>query len=100
MPRYICKLDDLYFEWSTIVDAPITYGMTLEEFAEHYRSEYGESGMRDFSERMERVEQKGTSSHSDASVDELISWNRAGDGEQFLSKAELIEFLKQRPDED
>lgn len=49
MPRYICKLQDgdtaYYMEWSTVVDAPVTFGMTLEEFMEHYREEYGKRGL-------------------------------------------------------
>jgi hypothetical protein len=40
MPTYICKFQDgekaYYLEWSTIVDAPITTGMSLQEFKQHY----------------------------------------------------------------
>jgi len=28
MPRYIIKLEDYYLEWSTVVDAPVTFGAT------------------------------------------------------------------------
>lgn len=101
MPKYICKLEidgvDHYFEWSTIVDAPVTYGMPLEEFREYYRSEHGESGMRDLPERLERVEQKGTSSMLDDSLDDLIQGNRAGEDDTPLNKAGLVDFLRQPP---
>ena len=29
MPRFTIKIKDRYFHWSTIVDAPITHGMTM-----------------------------------------------------------------------
>jgi hypothetical protein len=41
MGRFICKFEDkddvYYLEWSTVVDAPVTFGMSLEEFKEYYR---------------------------------------------------------------
>ena len=89
MPRYILKLDEWYFEWSTIVDAPVTYGMTLEDFKNHYRFEYGKQGMKGLPARLERVEESGTSAIPRQTADELITFNRAGDMEANLSK-ELI----------
>ena len=76
MPRYIIKLPtpigDRYLEWSSIVDAPITYGLTLEEFTDYYRSEYGDQGMRDLPDRMARVEATGTSERNSKSVAETV----------------------------
>lgn len=97
MPRMICKLTDpktktdYYFEWSTVVDAPVTFGQSLEDFKEYYRNEYGQSSVRDFEDRMKRVEAKGTSSQIYDNVDELISGNRAGDDETELTKEEILE---------
>ena len=49
MPRYILKINDgskdYYLLWSTVVDAPVTQGMSLREFKKYYQSEYGEQGM-------------------------------------------------------
>ncbi len=56
MPKYIIKITDpkdntdYFMEWSTVVDAPITYGCSLEEFKEYYKKEYGNQGMKDFEE--------------------------------------------------
>ena len=63
-----------YLEWSTIVDAPVTYGMTLAEFRRHYRREYGASGMRELPERLAFVEN-----------------NRAGAGETCLTLAQIVD---------
>ena len=96
MPRYICKLNDMYFEWSTVVDAPVTYGFSLEEFKEYYKEEYGKLCFEhELPERLERIEKTGTSAFNQ-SIDSIISYNRAGPNESCLSKNELIEFLKNR----
>jgi len=67
MGRYIIQIKDdankkdYFLEWSTIVEAPVTYGLSLEEFKEYYRHEYGESGMRELPALLEMVKQSGTS---------------------------------------
>ncbi len=92
MPRYIVKLQDYYLEWSTVVDAPVTYGMTLEEFKEYYQQEYGADGMRNLLDRLLRVEAKGTSSQLDDSVESVVSCNRAGKDETSLTVEQIIDF--------
>jgi hypothetical protein len=89
MPRYIVKIKDRYFDWSTVVDAPVTYGMTLERFREYYRSEYGSDGMRHLDDRLERVEAKGTSSRLDENLKECIGFNRAGENEKQISISQI-----------
>lgn len=91
MPRYIVKLEDYYLEWSTIVDAPVTYGMPLEEFKEYYQEEYGLDGMRYLAERLKRVEAKGISSRIHSSVENLLTVNRAGENGKDISIKEIIE---------
>jgi hypothetical protein len=96
MPRYICKVanDDQawYLEWSTVVDAPVSYGMSLEEFKEFYREEYGNQGLGELEERLKRVEQKGTSSMMHDSVNDLIANNRAGKKETQITKDQIIAY--------
>lgn len=87
MPRYIVKIKDQYFEWSTVVDAPVTYGMSLDEFKEYYQSEYG--SVCGLDARLERVEAKGTSSQIDANLKECIGFNRAGENEKQISIAQI-----------
>lgn len=78
MPRYIVKLNGYYFEYSTIIDAPVTFGMKLEDFKEYYQEKYGLDGMRILDERLDRVEKYGTSSCDKETADEMLSGNRAG----------------------
>lgn len=91
MPRYIVKLKNHYLEYSTIVDAPVTWGMPLEEFKKYYQQEYGLDGMRSLPERLERVEAKGTSSQLDDSAEDCLSCNRAGPDETELTVDEIYQ---------
>lgn len=85
MGRFIVKLREHYLEWSTIVDAPITYGMTLDELKEYIRDEYGNEGMEQLPARLERLEAKGTSALHEQSAESAIWLNRAGPDESTLT---------------
>lgn len=99
MPKYILKLTDgpkdYYLEWSTVVDAPVTFGLSLDEFKEFYRGEYGASGMNGFMMRMSRVESHGTSSYHET-AEEVIRGNRAGLDETCFSKEQIIDWYCRR----
>jgi hypothetical protein len=90
MSNCIIKLGGKYLIWSTVVDAPITRGMTLEQLREWVKAEAVERALRDLPERLARVEAKGTSAFNDASVADTIYLNHAGEGESHLSKREII----------
>lgn len=94
MPRYIIKLtdgdDSWYMEWSTIVDAPVTPGCSLEEFKDWYLGEYGRKGFEELPERLKRVEKTGTSSLV-STLKGIIEGNRAGNNETCLTKEQLID---------
>jgi hypothetical protein len=95
MPRYIAKFTDggesWYLDWSSVVDAPVTCGMSLDEFREYYREEYGPGAMDGLEERLARVKEKGTSARLHDSVESLIRCNRAGAGETRLTMAQIID---------
>ena len=98
MPRYIIKLiddkynKDYYLEWSTVVDAPVTYGCSLEEFKEYYKQQNGENGMRELEERLKRVEETGTSAHPPfGDIDSILEYNRAGEGEKSINKEGILD---------
>ena len=96
MPSYIVRLDDgpvaYYLEWSTIVDAPITYGTNREEFEREYCKRHGADGASGLPDRMARVDAKGTSSRIHDNADDVIGFNRAGANETCLSRDQIIEF--------
>lgn len=98
MPRYIIKLDDkklnrsYYIEWSTIVDAPVTWGLTLDELKDYYQSQYGLNGMEGFDQMMLRVEQKGVSAYPPFdNLNSLLSVNRAAPGGRHASIEYILE---------
>lgn len=94
VPKYIIKLNDgkrdYYLEWSTIVDAPTTYGMSRDEFEEYYLDEYGKALWAGLAARLKAVELNGHSAFFAKSVDDLISFNRAGKDEKSLTKKQII----------
>jgi hypothetical protein len=91
MGRCIIKIKGKYFLWSTVVDAPISYGMTLNELKDYVGGEYGVQGLRHLKERLKKVEKHGTSMIDDASLEDTISLNRAGDNESEITADEIYE---------
>jgi hypothetical protein len=95
MPRYICHHEGMFFEWSTVVDAPVTYGMNREAFETYYAEEYGRSRMHELPERMERAERTGTSCMLGYdSLESLMAFNRAGPKGGCAKFSTLIRKLK------
>ncbi len=94
MPRILIKLtteDKSYFgEWSTVVDAPTSPLLPLEEFKKWYINRY-EYDAQDLEERLTRVMRYGTSLITPETAEELIRCNRAGKNETELTKKEIIE---------
>lgn len=94
MARTFIKLVDestkteYYLVWSSIVDAPVTKGMTKQELIEWIKEKYGSEGLKtvDF----ERLEELGTTNRFDKSAKETISFNRAGELESKISYKEII----------
>jgi len=106
MGQHIVKLEKeghepRYLIWSTIVDAPVTYGMPLKELKSFYRDEYGRRDFElNFDDRMKRVHEKGTSAHMDRNASETILVNRAGPNETELTHEEIwIKYVDERPDD-
>lgn len=103
MPRFIVKLERgpaaWYLEWSTVVDAPVSYGMPLAEFREYVRAEEGSRGLAELDARLERAEAQGTSLvGSRESARDAVAFNRAGPSESCLTYDELVEeFCINRP---
>lgn len=97
MGKFILKITDdktkkdYYMEWSTVVDAPITYGLDLNEFKEYYKSQYCERGMMDLPERMKRVEKTGSSGMPPYNkLDDFFKFNKAGSNESCIDKEGIL----------
>ena len=96
MPTCIIKLtkgdQSKYLFWSTISDAPTSYGMTKEELVEEIRFRHGEEGIRELPARLERVERRGYSWIDDhGTLEDFLSCNRAGDAEEELTPDQIWE---------
>lgn len=100
MPRFTVKIKDKYFHWSTIVDAPITDGMTLDEFRKWYIKEYGRNGYKKemFDMMIEKLEKYSAVNGSGCviaeTIEEAIDENRAGKNEKYLTAEQIYEQYK------
>ncbi len=98
MPTFIVRFDTdrgpRYLEWSTVVDAPVTWGVPLEEYQRYYRHMRGEDGMRDLSKRIARADGPTRCSAMPGvdTLEGLILCNRAGKGETRLTLEQIIAF--------
>lgn len=102
MARTIIRLergDDVrYMEWSSIVDAPGTYLVPIEGFRDYYAQQYGRDGVRGLQARLDRADERGTSSFHDRNLDEAIGFNRAGPLETVATAAQIFELYRvERP---
>ena len=93
MGRGLVRIKDKYCEWSTIVDCPVTYLMTIQELEAWTKAELGNEGLRELPERLKRVEETGTSFHG-TTAQEMIEGNRAGNDETELSIDEIYEAFQ------
>ena len=102
MGRFLMRLkgrEGVYIlEWSTIVDAPVTFGMPLAEFEAYYKEQYGANGLRELPERLARLEKYGTSLVDGRTPQDAISGNRAGPNEKRLTLREIYKaYCLQQP---
>lgn len=92
MPRYIAKLaDNKYVEWSTIVDAPVTYILTRDQMLAHLDEQDGKRSFDENRQRLERCDKNGTSCQFPMNMKDLIRYNRAGEDEKEISLKEILE---------
>lgn len=93
MPHYILKIKDRFIEWSTVVDAPVSYGMTREDMREHLLAETDGSRASEImvDERLDRADAKGSSDLMGMTAEEVVAGNRAGPDESELTFDEIYE---------
>jgi hypothetical protein len=102
MGKYICHKDGIFFEWSTIVDAPVTNGMTEKEFRAYYKDEHGRRGLLGLEDRLQRAIERGTSGFAGESLENLIFNNRAGPDETTATLEDIMQqlYVSERTDHD
>ena len=88
---------DYYLEWSSVIDAPTTYGLELEEFKRHYAAQYGALGIEALPKLLAQVENTGTSSFFQ-DIQGLLNYNRAGDDREHLDKEGILDnYCRNKP---
>ena len=89
MGHAIIKLDGKYLVWSSVVDAPITYGLSLWELKGWLQEEYGQVGLDWLEKKQRQIETTGISEQL-YTLENLLSGNRAGPNERELTRREII----------
>lgn len=99
MPVHIIQHNNVFNVYTTIADGCyFESGLTLDELKEWYKEEYGNNGMMELDQRLERVLKKGTSAINDTDLKDTISCNRAGKNEEYMSYQKFIDkFLVINP---
>lgn len=85
MGRYVAKLaDDAYVEWSTVVDAPVSWVQSRQQAIKKWSAQ-----------RVDRADHNGTSIidgyPAGSTPEEIVAGNRAGPDETEMSVQEIIE---------
>lgn len=91
MAKLILYKDGAYNLYSTIVDdACYESALTLKQLEQVIRFDYGEQGIRGLPVRLERAHKSGCSSIHGETLEECISYNRAGPNETHITVDEFI----------
>ena len=90
---YICRVGNLFFEWSNVTESPKSSAMTYDEFKNYYKEQYGCHAMGELDNRMARVMKYGTSSHFAESVEDIIFGNMAGLNNSELNVKEIMNLV-------
>lgn len=93
MPKYIVQHEcsdgvTRYLIWSTIVDAPLTFGCSLDEIYAEWKERYGSAGLANL--------KRDIADDGFDKLDDVISCNRAGKDETRLSREQIVDFYFER----
>lgn len=95
MPRFTLRLDtprgQRFMEWSTVVDAPVTWGVPLREYKRYYKERYGSDGMKHLATVLADIERTGAATAFGETAEQAVLCNRAGRGETGLTLQQIIE---------
>jgi len=96
MGRGIVKLGpNQYVDWSTVIDAPVSYVLTADEMIERRIRQAKKEAEESTREALERADRTGTSYLGITGV-KVIDDNRAGEDESKLTREQLIEKFTYR----
>jgi hypothetical protein len=91
MAALILHKDGAYNIYGTIADGPhFESALTLEQLTEVIGQEFGEAGLRELPQRLERAHRTGCSSMRGETLEDCIACNRAGPNEANMPEDEFV----------
>lgn len=96
MAHFIVHHAGAFFEWSTVMDAPVTCAMSRAEFASYYSQEHGAKAARGLALRLDRAVLEGCDAGDGRNAEDCVcgAGNRAGEDEEELSFEEVIALIR------
>lgn len=95
MPRYILHRNDLFLEWSTVVDSPVSAALERDAFVAHMRATYPPAQNADLERRMERALATGVSVvNPPLTLEDVIAHNKAGVDEGELTVDQIFDLYR------
>ena len=92
MGGILCHHDGKFNFYNTISDGfRFEGGLTQGQVISLVRKEQGTDGLDKLPDRIRRAVEKGTSSHLEASLEQLVCCNRAGDNEAHLDLQQILD---------
>lgn len=82
---------DQYVEWSTVVDAPVSYILTRKKMEAFLLAEAVKKARDRVTERLDTADRNGLTFVDCGSVAELVRGNRAGPNETELTLEQIVE---------
>jgi hypothetical protein len=93
MPRFVLCIEDQgerwFLPWSTIVDAPVAYGMSEEDYRRWFEGEYGRTALFSLDDHIRRAKESGCSMFGETLESALIG-NRAGPDKSEATLSEIV----------
>lgn len=91
--------EDRFLVWSSVVDAPIAFALTAEEFTAFVVRDAERVARGDAARMLAAARDTGTSSRMVRSLADVICVNRAGPDEARLKEDEIMEFYVRRKED-
>ena len=90
MSEVICHNNGRYNLYFTVSDGfHWVSSISLDQLKKYFKEEFGNEGLRDLDNRLQRAHQTGTSYYL-GNLESLLSMNRAGENEKHLSFKQCI----------
>lgn len=88
--------EERFLVWSSIVDAPVTFGCTADEVMQFFLDRAARDARESAERALSEARDPQLSRQWEARLEDVVVVNRAGPGEAALTADEIVEFYVRR----